>query len=218
MLIIFDLDDTLIDTSGSILPFKLRQCLNRLIEDGLVVMDFEQAYLDLITMNALSPRSSDSILRFIQKRGLDASLATRALLELTTPLPKDFFIPTTPRANEILTHLHSSHILALVTSGSPRFQREKLEKARLDSSLFSKIFIPEDSIKKPFYEGLAKDFSTPPEQIWVCGDRIEIDLAPAKELKFQTIHMRWGRGKRETSPSWVDYSIASLSELQGIIK
>lgn len=217
MLIIFDLDDTIIDTSGFVLPFKLRECLKRLIEDGLPVKDVEQAYADLCALDSCSPRSKDSILQFVQQSGKDAAFASKALFELTTPLPKDFIVQTTPMAKEILSFLHKKHTLALVTGGSPPFQREKMEKASLDTRLFSRIAIPEDSVKKPFYEDLAKNFSNSPEQVWVCGDRVAIDLVPAKELGFRTIHMRWGRGKREIFPDWVDYSISSLCELQRII-
>lgn len=217
MLIIFDLDDTLIDTSGSVTPFKMRECLKRLVEDGLRVRDFDEAYAELLAINAESARSKDALASMIAKGGLAPERASRALAELTAPLPPDFRIPTTPQANEILTFFHSFHTLALVTGGHSSFQREKMEKAGLDSSIFSRIAIPEDCIKKPVYEVLAKDFSTAPERVWVCGDRLEMDLAPARELGFKTIHMRWGRGKKARA-DWVDHSISVLAELKGIIK
>jgi FMN phosphatase YigB (HAD superfamily) len=107
--------------------------------------------------------------------------------------------------------------LALVTGGSPSFQWEKLEKAGIEASIFSKIIIPEDSIKKPFYEGLMREFSEAPANIWVCGDRVSMDLDPAHELGFKTIHMRWGRGRRIKHEPWIDHSISDLNELRNII-
>ena len=95
-----------------------------------------------------------------------------------------------------------------MTGGHPPFQREKMEKAGLDTSIFSKIAIPEDSVKKPFYEGLANEFSIKSSKIWVCGDRVDMDLAPAYELGINTIHMRWGRGKMVKSADWIDHSIS----------
>ena len=214
-MIIFDLDDTLLDTSGAVTPFKMRECLKRLVEDGARIGDFEAAYTDLAAMNSASPRSKDAVLNFARKIG--CSNVSRALAELTAPLPVGFTIPTTPNAKEVLRHYYSKYLLAIVTGGHPPFQKEKIEKAGLDTSIFSKIAIPEDSVKKPFYKGLAKEFSIEPDKIWVCGDRIEMDLAPAHELGYYTIHMRWGRGKMAKSADWIDHSISSLSELKGII-
>ena len=216
MLIIFDLDDTLIDTSGAITPFKMRRCLTRLLEEGLAVSNLEEAYLELLEVNAKSQGSRQAITCFIEKFGFPLKRAERAFAELTTPLPSHFPIPTTPDAKKILTWVGSAHTLALVTGGAFSFQREKMEKAGLDSSIFSRIAIPEDSVKKPVYESLLKEFSIPADQIWVCGDRVEVDLVPARELGFKTIHMRWGRGKLAHA-DWVDHSISTLSELKGII-
>ena len=195
MLIIFDLDDTLIDTSGCVTPYKMRECLKRLVKEGLRIPDFNRAYADLLAMNAKMPRSKDSLVQFISKMGGDPALIEPAMEEMTTPLPPQFAIPTTPNAKEILKILKSSHTLALVTGGHPPFQLEKLEKAGIDRTFFSKIAIPEDSIKKPFYEGLIKEFSIPTAQVLVCGDRIAMDLVPAYELGLTTVHMRWGGGE-----------------------
>jgi len=214
-LIIFDLDDTLLDTSGGVTPFKMRECLKRLIEDGAEVADFEKAYSELLALSDASPRSKDALLRFAAQVGCQKT--ARALAELTAPLPPGFTVPTTPHAKTVLMDLRERSLLALVTGGHPPFQREKMEKAGLEPSIFSKIAIPEDSVKKPFYQAIAAEFSLEPESIWVCGDRIEMDLVPARELGFRTAHMRWGRGRMGKSPDWVDRPISTLSELKGIV-
>jgi FMN phosphatase YigB (HAD superfamily) len=148
LLIVFDLDDTLIDTSGAVTPFKMRRCLMRLVEEGFQVGDFEQEYKRLLSLNETAPRSGDALLQFV---GGEADWVQKVVGEMTTPLPASFAVPTTPNAKEILDYLAKSHRLALVTGGHPPFQLQKLEKAGIDRSIFSKIAIPEDSIKKPFY-------------------------------------------------------------------
>jgi putative hydrolase of the HAD superfamily len=215
LLIIFDLDDTLLDTSGAVTPFKMRECLKRLIEDGANVGDFEQAYADLMALNNVSLRSKDAVSQFAERLGCDP---TRALAELSAPLPRGFSIPMTPGAKEILGYFCPKYPLVIATGGYPPFQREKIEKAGLEPSIFSKIAILEDSNKQPLYEGLPKEFSTKPEKIWVCGDRVETDLAPAHRLGFKTVHMKWGRGKMEKSADWIDFEISTLSELKGFIR
>ncbi len=218
MLIIFDLDDTLIDTSGAITPFKMKECLKGFVEDGLFVPDFEQAYQRLLQINAKAYKSKDALVQFLTEFEGDSSLVQRALREMVQPLPSDFHVPTTPHAKEILAFLAASHRLAIVTGGYPPFQMQKLEKAGIDRSIFSKIAIPEDSIKKPFYEGLIQEFSLSPQEVIVCGDRIAMDLAPAHELGLTTVHMRWGRGQAFQTEGWVHHAIFELSELKRIVK
>lgn len=217
-MIIFDLDDTLIDTSGSITPFKMKECLKKLVAEGLVVADFEKAYSELLAINGQEVRSKDAIAQFVAKQGGAAGLVKKGMEELTSPLPTGFQIPTTPHAKEILKSFSQSHLLALVTGGHPPFQFEKLEKAGIDKSFFSKIAIPEDSVKKPFYEGLLKEFSVSPQEVLVCGDRIAMDLLPAHELGFTTVHMRWGRGKQTPTEKWIHYAISELGELKRIVR
>lgn len=218
MLIIFDLDDTLIDTSGCITPFKMGECLKRLIAEGLLVADFDCAYQELLQLNSRSARSKDALQEFVLRKGGDSRLVEKAVEELTTPLPSLFPIQTTPHAKKILEFFKEKHQLALVTGGHPPFQMEKLEKAGIDRAFFSKIAIPEDSIKKPFYEGLMKEFSLSPQEVLVCGDRIAMDLVPAFELGLTTVHMRWGRGTQALREPWIHHVIADLTELKWIVK
>jgi FMN phosphatase YigB (HAD superfamily) len=216
LLIIFDLDDTIIDTSGAVTPFKLKSCLERFIREGLRVDHFENAYQELLQINASSIKSKDALTQFLKARGA-LHLLEGALAEMVLPMPESFQIPTTPNAKEILSYLAKKHTLALVTGGSPPFQMDKLEKAGIDRSVFSKIAIPEDSVKKPSFQGILKEFSSPPDQTWMCGDRIEMDLVPAFELGLKTVHMRWGRGQIGESEKWIHHVISDLGELKGII-
>jgi FMN phosphatase YigB (HAD superfamily) len=217
-LIIFDLDDTLIDTSGAVTPFKMKECLSRFINDGLPIPNFEKAYGELLSINAKSYKSKDALVQFLLKFGGDPSLIHGAMEEMSKPLPADFAVPTTPNAKEILKTFANLHTLALVTGGHPPFQMEKLEKAGIDRSVFSNIAIPEDSVKKPFYQRLIREFSVSPEEVLVCGDRIAMDLLPAFELGITTVHMRWGRGRLAETEKWIHHAISDLSELKRIVK
>ena len=217
MLIIFDLDDTLIDTSGSVTPFKMRECLKGLASQGLEFADFESAYQMLMTLNDREMGSKEALSKFVLTFGGNLELVKWANQMMKLPLPVGFHIQTTPYAKEILQTLSQKHTLTLVTGGHPPFQMEKLEKAGIDRSFFSKIAIPEDSIKKPLYERFIQEFSSHPHEVLVCGDRIAMDLAPAHALGCNTVHMRWGRGKSLKTERWITYSISNLSELQRIV-
>lgn len=194
----------------------MRQCLKRLVAQGIPIADFETAYKNLLALNAQAARSTDAVASFAQSLGADGDTIRAALGELTAPLPPEFLVPTTPFALEVIDYYRKKFPLALVTGGSPSFQMDKLKKAGIEPSFFSKMAIPEDSVKKPCFLALQKEFLLAPHEIWVCGDRIEMDLLPAKELGFQTVHMRWGRGAQ--GASWPGYCIRNLSELKGIIQ
>jgi FMN phosphatase YigB (HAD superfamily) len=210
-LIIFDLDDTLIDTSGSVTPYKLKKVAQKMLGREPSPLELEE----LRAINELTTKTQETIQIFASRHNLPVD---ETFAELTTPLPKDFQVLCTPYAKQILEKASKRAILALVTGGHPPFQLEKLEKAGIDATLFSKIAIPEDSMKKPFYQEISKEFSVDPSEIWVCGDRIPMDLAPARELGCKTIHMRWGRGLKMATVPWIDFSISDLSELERIIQ
>ena len=65
MLIIFDLDDTLIDTSGVITPFKMKECFRELIASGVKCPN--ASFHELIENNNKSAKSKDAIIAFAKK-------------------------------------------------------------------------------------------------------------------------------------------------------
>lgn len=181
---------------------------------GLGVADADRAYRELLQINEELSKTREAVESYARRLGATENQIYLMLKELATPLPSQFAVPTTPFAKEILEFYRDRCPLVLVTAGHPPFQRDKLEKAGIDSSIFSMIEVPEDSVKKPFYEAAQKKFLKRPDEIWVCGDRVETDLYPAYELGFHTVHMRWGRGKKGKAEPWIEHTIASLIELK----
>lgn len=196
----------------------MKECLKKLIAVGLPIPDFAESYSKLLAINAISLKSTDAIKTFAAPYHPTSEQIAAAILELTSPLPPGFVVPTTPNAKEILEFYRFSCPLALVTGGHPPFQWDKLKKAGIDSSVFSMIAIPEDSKKKPYYEAVQREFLIASQDIWVCGDRVAMDLAPAHELGFRTVHMRWGRGMLGEAEKWIDHSISDLCQLKERIK
>jgi putative hydrolase of the HAD superfamily len=217
LLIAFDLDDTLIDTSGVVTPLKLREVLHLLSSHGVPIGPFEEAFQEMQTLDKSCVTSKDTVRLTLERYGA-VNLYQEALSLYTKPLPKDFQIPTTPHAKKVIDILKKrSHTIALVTGGKRTYQLEKLKKAGLEPAMFSKISVPEDSQKKPYYEALQKEFSASSGDCVAVGDRIPMDLAPAHELGWRTVHMRWGRGHLWKKEHWIDHSIRELSELLEIL-
>ncbi len=218
MLIIFDLDDTLIDTSGCLTPLKLEDALREMVAAGLRVPDEKEA-LDLLKrIDQVSLSGSESLAEFLEILGADPSLLEIGKKELYGSLPADATLFPLEGATELLTQLAQDHQLALVTAGKPVLQMEKLKKAGIDTGFFSKILVSEGNNKKFSYQGVVEELGYSSNEVLVCGDRIKVDLTPAKDLGFKTVHMRWGRGLNSQSrKSEVDFQIKTLKELKDIV-
>lgn len=219
MLIVFDLDDTLVDTSGCVIYPLLKEALLAMMRVGLVLEDPSGALAELRQFNAVAGSAKEALVQFTEKRRADKRCLEVALETLYPAKLPDLPLEPLEGAVALLGELSPEHLLALATRGRPSIQRWKLEKAGIDSSFFSKILIIEEGSKKPLYEELIEGFECAPADVLVCGDRICPDLTPAKELGCRTVHMRWGRGlSAPLSHPDVDYSIHKPSELRAIIR
>jgi FMN phosphatase YigB (HAD superfamily) len=111
------------------------------------------------------------------------------------------------------------HRLAVVTIGREELQHFKLKKAGFFLDLFSKIVVTTERNKKIHYKSLLEEYGDAPCETIVVGDRIEVDLRPAKELGCSTVRMMRGRGAyEEQKDKVVDYTIYDLRELPEIIE
>lgn len=218
MLIIFDLDDTLVDTSGCLTPPKLEEALRSMIAAGFEVSNFQEALNSLQECNRVAENAQEAIKNFLgpaHQNSLFLEIGTQVMYGSDLP-----DVPLTPLegAHEVLSTLASSHQIALVTIGQTVQQMNKLKKAGIDSTLFSKIIVSGKKSKKEHYQVLVEELKYPAHQVWVCGDRIKVDLLPAADLGFWTVQMRWGRGLySEGSIGCVHYCISSLRQLLTII-
>ena len=219
MLIIFDLDDTLIDTSGCITPVKFQRALARMIEEGCDLQDERAALGLLIDLDREALSSKDSLKKFITLFGLSERYYYTGLKEIYDTLPLGITINPIKGTIETLTELRRENFLALVSVGKPEQQLFKLEKAGIDSTFFYKIFISEEQDKKKYYEQLIEELRIAPGEVIVCGDRVVTDLAPAKELGCVTVHMKWGRGlRKQEQEAKVDFTITSPMQILDVFK
>lgn len=218
MLIIFDLDDTLVDTSGCITPYKLEGALKRLVREGLTLPNFSESLSLLKRLDLAADSAKSALEEFLEIHQADPALLSVGIQEVYESSSSDLPLNPLEHAVEVLNELSFSHRLAIVTIGKTDQQLAKLKKAGIDSGIFSKIVVSETGNKKVHYQAIADELGYAPTEIVVCGDRIPIDLAPARELGCRTVQMRWGRGLSSMGKaSDVDYQISSLKELKEII-
>ncbi|PIN76350.1 hypothetical protein COV17_02915 [Candidatus Woesearchaeota archaeon CG10_big_fil_rev_8_21_14_0_10_36_11] len=218
-LLIFDLDDTLIDTTGCIAPLKLKMALSAMVDAGLHVDSFSNALFQLKKIDTKSPSGKKSIHLFLEKMGASEDLCKIGVETYYEFKDLNFSVNTLPRANEMLYELNRSHDLVIVSKGIEKVQLLKMQKAGIDPTLFKKVVITNEYYKKSEYQKVIKELQYLPENTIVCGDRVDGDLLPAKELGLKTVHIQWGRGKLfKLNNENIDYSIKDLSELKNIVK
>ena len=218
MLIIFDLDDTLIDTSGSITPFQLQRAFEELVCQGVLFSDQQAALDTLLRLNQTAPSARHALDEFFEISEIDRSLLPLSHDIVYHDIPLTVSIHAHDQAIEILEALSEMHKLALVTIGQEHLQLLKLKKAGIHSDIFSKIVVTPVKNKKKYYQMIVEELDVDPCDVLVCGDRIATDLTPAKELGYKTVQMLSGRGVHcKGDRNDVDYVISHLSEIMKIL-
>lgn len=220
MLLIFDLDDTLIDRSGSLGPIKLCDALHVMQKEGLLIDSEEKAITELIAIDKQSTSGKATIRSFCKQHNQEQFVDCGIKEYYSNFDFSNLQVPCLPATKETLKKLkEQGHTLAIVSHGVPEQQMQKIIVAGIDQSLFTTIYITEKLDKELYYQKLLQENNFSKDQTVVIGDSIERDLLPAKELGIHTIHIRQGRGKnmvytQETMPS---FSISSLKELFAIL-
>lgn len=185
---------------------------------GLVLPHFEEALSLLQRLNEQANSAKEALVDFLSIVNGDLGLLEWALQEVYESDLGDLSLHALGGAATLLKNLHPLHTLAVVTTGKPSIQMQKLKRSGIDSSLFSKILVTEKGDKGPLYKELLEEFSLPAKRGLVCGDRIWRDLSPAKQLGMRTALILWGRGLNAPLPSPdVDFVLSSLSEVEKIV-
>lgn len=213
MLLIFDLDDTLIPTSLDITPKKLEQALKKMIEGGLPV-SFKQGIEVLLSMNEKAYRSREVIKEF-SRLMQGTEVHTEIGLSVLEEDLSEIKVKQEEGLNEFLKGLKERYRLAIVTGGKVGVQEEKIDLYGIDRTLFEEIIVEEWGMKERAYKQLMDKFG----RFLVVGDRITNDLSCAKKLGGITIHIRQGRGEFEPKnhPD-VDFEIRTIKELTEVLE
>ncbi len=190
--------------------------LVRMQAAGLALADMHVAKTRLLALDATTQSATETLKIFLDEMGAEKKFLELGLQEIYESPSFEMPIALVPGARELLQELKNSHHLAVVTLGKPGRQLKKMEKAGLDPTFFCKIYVTEERNKKVYYEALKKELSVHPKDVLVCGDKVEVDLEPAKALGFTTVHLKRGRGVH--SKGAPDFTITKLSQLKDIIK
>lgn len=219
MLLIFDLDDTLIETTSVLTAMKLEKALEAMCDADLKVKDLFAANRMLQRMNLGAKSTKDALLEFVELHG-----GTKSHFDIGYEVIKRVDLDEYPlkKDDEIITFLEglkNDHLLAIVTRGEEEMQRAKLSVFGLSETLFCETIITPHFDKGRHYLGLLSKLQVKASEVVVIGDRIDVDLAAAKKMGACTVHIRKGRGANyEPKREIVDYTIYDLVELGQILE
>jgi FMN phosphatase YigB (HAD superfamily) len=214
--LIFDLDDTLLDTSATAGRFKLLEVVELWRQAGVLAQSPQEAAQELMALRRGFPTARDALKQYAHTHGLSADALLAAESEYYERLHPAVPIRLMEGALPCLDQLRLHHRLALVSIGRPEQQHRKMEAAGLDPARFDHIRIVEEGSKQRPFKELAVawgfDPSQPMPELVAIGDRYATDIQPAQALGMRSIMV--GDQPAELEP---DARIASLDELAPIL-
>ena len=188
--IIFDLDDTLYDCSGT-LVLKSRKLAAKIISKAIKCSETEALKLQLELEDRLGPKA-DIFHKIANQYNLPEDFCEEISNTINTlEVEGATLFPGTMASIDELKR--TGYKLFLVTFGNREIQEKKIKVLDLES-VFDEIIITENPLgkEKCFKEILAK-YGLEPEQVLCVGDKIKDEIEVGKRLGMSTALMKHGR-------------------------
>jgi putative hydrolase of the HAD superfamily len=188
--IIFDLDDTLYDCSGT-LVLKSRKLAAKIISKAVKCSETEALKLQLELEDRLGPKA-DIFHKIANQYNLPEDFCEEISNTINSlEVEGATLFPGTMASIDELKR--TGYKLFLVTFGNREIQEKKIKVLDLESA-FDEIIITENPLgkEKCFKEILAK-YGLEPEQVLCVGDKIKDEIEVGKRLGMSTALMKHGR-------------------------
>ena len=229
--IVFDLDDTLLDTSGSLIPAAARRAIEAMLtvsgqreETGRAPVDVDSWLAKRNEILRRDPRA-DVWLRLDGDEEI-ADIGRRAFFTYPVELMPDAALRLTDGATEILNWSRERATLHLVTSGDATTQNKKIERLGI-ASFFNSIQIVDATYspagplrKRAAFQKIAD--SNPgavASEMISIGNRVDTDLGAAKIIGWKTVWIRYGEHANlspQRPEEIPDFEVPTLKDLLSI--
>ena len=218
--VLFDLDDTLYDCTGSLLEAARRRAAREMVAAGLPCTESEAYDLQVRLTQEYGPRYP-VFDRIAEMFGAGESLIGRALQaynsdEVSAIEPFPDVVPTLQALRRM------GYRLFLLTSGIHRRQERKIELLGI-RPLFDEIVIQDKdlgSVREECLLDLLRRNRLAPQEVVAVGDRLHSDIRVANALEMTTVQVLRGRFKDVLPKNEMeepDFRIEHIRELLDVL-
>jgi FMN phosphatase YigB (HAD superfamily) len=191
--IVFDLDDTLVDTFEQLIRPLEDEAAKAMVETGIDAT-VEGLTADIMRLRGSSPRGIEAYVRQKYPDAAEDALLARDKVFADPPVDA---LTLHADIRAMLERLSADCDIYLLTSGMRHFQAKKLKHLRLEE-IFpeSRMIIVESGgipTKKSHLESLLAKYGDP-KRILVVGNRADDEIAAGLELGMPVIWIRRGEG------------------------
>lgn len=219
--IIFDLDDTLYDCTGSLLEASRKRAARAMVNAGLPCTE-EEAYLLQKKLSEMHGPHCPVFNEISNKFNMGHELVRSALKAYNSNEVTDIqlFPDVVPTLKKLTQEKYK---LFLLTTGIYERQYKKIELLNL-KPYFDEIIINDQEVgllMEDSFEAIVRKYSLSPQNVVVVGDRVRGELRIAKSKGMVTVQMLHGRFKDETaydSSNKPDYKIKRFFQLPTLLK
>lgn len=204
--VVLDLDDTLLDTSGLLIPVADRAAVSEL---------------------QLEPAAAVAELARLRDAGSDDPLGTlaqnhdcsAAQLESARQAWLDYEVPPLELSGTVVEVLDALAVrlpLALLTQGVPRTQWSKIRRLSLEPRFVECVVVPPGVVggKFPALRSLLQRHRWAPERVVVVGDRLASDVRAANACGCLAVHLRRGEGRLDRPANAADRPWRTIDDLR----
>ena len=220
--VIFDLDDTLIDTSGRLVPVAHREAAAAMVRAGLpLTVDVAARLRTTIGRAGSCPDVDVELCRRVGCADPRVAAAgRRAFYARAEALRRPGAVRLLPDVPSLLRWLRPRVELVLLTIGDPRTQRLKIELARLDRWFSTVMIVALDGggTKRDALAAWLSRGRHRPEEVLVVGDSWPDEIAAAGELGMRTCWLDGtSRGRRRWPPRRPDATVSRVGDVRSVL-
>ena len=218
---IFDLDDTLLDTSGDLIPAAMKKACGFLVSEGaLTSIDVG---LQKWSQWRLQKTGIELFKKIIE---LDDINRINDLAHETYDIFRRPLIPKKlnllPGAIEILTLAKKKIPIFIVTQGDLQTQINKIKTLKIHSYFKDILYVDPYSgqSKQIAFSQIIGQYGFAPDHVLCIGNRLDNEISLGKKVGLQTCYIPYGEHSNESPASIFeipDFKLTSLFELKFIL-
>ncbi|HKS27893.1 MAG TPA: HAD family hydrolase [Pyrinomonadaceae bacterium] len=217
--IVFDLDDTLVDTFGTLITPLETEAASRMASVGSVGCDAAKVFETILRLRRDDPeRVEERLSQDFPQLGEETLAARRSVFAEASPDA----IRIEADVREMLSQLSGRYDTYLLTTGRTEFQNRKLELLGI-RGLFKAVAIlasGSEETKEGWLKSLVSSSGYNSQSVIVVGNRLDNEMLAGRRLGMKTVWVRRGEGSglipREELGE-PDYTISHIREFPEVL-